>query len=403
MKSEPETWLVAVGAGRWQLSGIRAAMDLGIKVLALDGNADAPGLELADMGLVVDIVDSSAVINSVKESGITPSGAIAFVNESGMRSAAALRDEFNMPGPSAEVIYRLTNKVAQRVAWQKAGLPCPRWSAATNLAAVTAAVRDIGGRVIIKPADSAGSRGISVVNNNDDAMLAGEKAIAGSMSGQAIIEAFIVGTEYTVESFGSLQDGHQVLAVTRKRKVSGSADTVAMELATEDISEPETAAIAKLAARALSALGYNDGPGHTEIIRMADGALFLVEAAGRSGGFMVNDGLIPRTSSFDMSKACALQAVGQTVPFFSASNQATVLRFLPSRPGVVESFSGFEEANRIDGIESAPLVTVGDTVGRAESDSDRLAYILTWDVSAVVAQEKADLAESIINVEVDTE
>ncbi|MCW9034172.1 MAG: ATP-grasp domain-containing protein [Rhodospirillales bacterium] len=400
MKTEMDCWLVSVGAGRWQLSGIKAAQRQGIKVLALDGDASAQGIEFADKGLVVDISDVDAVIAAVKTCGVIPDGAVSFVNEAGMLAAAALRDTFSLPGTSFAITEKLINKAKQRAAWDDAGLSSPKWQLFGKNDASKLNATLCSQKMIVKPVDSAGSRGISVIGAGEDPTNAIDRALSSSRSKVAIVETFITGTEYTIETFGFGEEGHKVLAVTEKRKVPGSADTVAMELATPNLQEQDIAEIGILACKALEALGYCDGPGHTEVLRTIEGDLYLVESAGRGGGFMVTDGLVPKASGIDLSEMTALQAVGRNPKFTGLNPQAFVLRFLPSISGEVTSLNGFDVVNALSNVEAGPLVKIGQQVSQAQSDGDRLAYILSWDTSLRLALDSADHAEQLINVEV---
>lgn len=390
-------WLVAICAGRWQVSGILAARAVGLRVFAIDGDASAPGLALADRSAVADVRDPAAVIAAVRDAGIAPVGAVAFVTEAGMPAVGAVRDAFGLPGGGLGVIRRLTDKGCQRAAWTAAGLPCPDWQVVTDADAAAALVTCLDAPLIFKPTDSAGSRGVGVMEAGEDWRPLFDAARAGSRSGQVIIERFVRATEYTVETI-SIDGRAHVLAVTEKRKVPGSRGTVAMELATPGLPAEQTAAIGQLACRALEALGYYVGPGHTEILRTDAGELWLVESAGRGGGFMVADGIVPRASGYDLALATALAAVGRTPPTPPTEGNAIVLRFLPSRPGRVEALAGFEDANALSGVECGPLVSIGQVVGKAASDGDRLAYIVTWHGDRAQALALADQAERLLRV-----
>jgi biotin carboxylase len=303
-------------------------------------------------------------------------------------------------GASPVVARHLTDKGAQRARWTAAGLPCPTWGLATTVEDVVALVAELGGELIVKPVDSAGSRGVVRIDAPEHAAAAARVALAASPSGTAIVERFVHGTEMTVETFGA--DGeHVALAVTSKRKVPGSGGTVAMELATPDLPFDEVDAVARLAAAALNALGYDDGPGHTEILRADDGTLTLVEAAGRGGGFMVADGLVPAASGIDLAAVTVRQALG--LPFDAAPTQrlAVVLRFVPSTAGVVRTLGGFEAARRLDGVDAGPLVEVGAVVGDARADGDRLAYVLTSGATVADALDRADAAEAALTIVID--
>lgn len=395
-----ETWLIAVGAGRWQLPGIRAARAAGLKVLAVDGSAHAPGLAQADHSLVVDIRDAALVVDAVAGSGIKPAGAIAFCNEAGMLTTAALRKHFDLPGARGTVTRALTNKGLQRARWTSAGLPCPLWSVVRSAEEVPAALMRIGALAIFKPVDSAGSRGVSVVAPGTPWQPAFEAALKGSSAGEVIIEAFITGIEHTVETFTHRGLTH-VLAVTEKKKVPGTSNTVACELATAQLGKPRHREVCDVVTRALNALGYTDGPGHTEFLLDRDGRIFLVESAGRGGGFMVADGIVPWTSGFDMTGACALQAVGREPPACDPTGgRSVVLRFVPSRAGTIREISGFSAQDEIEGVLSEPMVEVGQAVGRASSDGDRMAFILAAADTIGEALAKADARERRINITV---
>jgi biotin carboxylase len=392
-----DRWLVCIGAGRWQLSGIGAAKKAGLKVLALDGAADAPGFALADRHVVVNLRDPDAVLQSVRDQNIVPSGAVSFVTDAGMASAARIREEFGLVGPNRQVALRLTNKCVQREVWTRAGLPCPRWFRVTTRQEADAAAREIEGKAILKPADSAGSRGVHVFDAGDAWRDEFENALTLSVSKSCIVEAFVVGTEFTVETFAH-RGNSWVLAISEKKKVPGTQDTVASELATPSLAPEPVNQIGRLAVDALLALGHTDGPGHTEILRDANGSLWLVEAAGRGGGFMVADGIVPRASGFDLSKACALQAVGLQPDIPSGIRCAFVLRFLPSNKGTVTHIGGFDRANLISNVECQPLVRVGEQVEDARTDGGRLAFIFSWADDRVSAFDYADRAERCLDV-----
>jgi biotin carboxylase len=241
---------------------------------------------------------------------------------------------------------------------------------------------------------------VTVVEAAEDWRPAFAAARKASRSGRVIIESFIRGIEYTVETFAH-RGTSWVLAISEKRKVPGTRETVALELATPALPRDVSTSIGQFACEALAALGYTDGPGHTEILRDKAGALWLVEAAGRGGGFMVADGIVPRASGFDIARATVLQAVGLEPPTPSnAEPVAFALRFLPSTPGVVTGMSGFERANALDNVECGPLVSLGNHVGMPDTDGARLAYILAWANDRETAVERADRAEALLRIEI---
>lgn len=396
MNREHRSWLVAVGAGRWQCHGIRSAQAAGLRVMALDGDPNAIGFAIADAHACVDIRDPEEVLKVVKQSGIGVGGAISFVSEVGLPAAAVLHESLQLPGPGIELTQRMLDKEIQRRIWDQAGCPIPKWRALSDPLAAQEALAAVGLPAIVKPVDSSGSRGVSHVRKSSELKAAVTRAFNVSRSGRIIIESLLPGSEYTVETFS--HDGHTtVLAVTVKVKVPGSS-TVAMELHTPDLPDRVLERISTTAIEALEALGYGDGPGHTEIMYADTGELGLVEAAGRGGGFLVFDALCPLVSGVDLATACALQAVGLDPQVQPCANRSVCLRFIPASPGIVSCLDGFNDAEALEGVTAGPLVEVGYESGIAECDADRLAYILVSAESPDQAITLADRAEAQLKI-----
>lgn len=396
-----EIWLVAVTAGRWQRHGIREARAAGLKVLAIDADPNAEGFADADQALNVDLSDHEAVIQAVRGLDKNIRGAVSFVSEVGMMLAARIREEFDLPGPRSELCQRLIDKAIQRKIWTEKGVPGPKWNVFREAEEALAAISNFGFPLIIKPTDSSGSRGVTKIESaEDDLMGAVTRAFQFSKSGKVILEAYMDGTEFTVEVFAADGDVH-VLAVTEKKKVEGTRGTVACELATPERPREVITRIAEAVVAAFRALGYTEGPGHAEAILKKDGSVGLIEVAGRGGGFMVFDGFVPTISGVNIARLTALQAAGLPVGTITNMEKAAVLRFFPSMPGVLRNISGFAEANRIEGVEAAPFAQVGDQFHRAAVDGDRLGYILSCAGTPLQAQELADKAEHLIRFDIE--
>ena len=397
--SQNEIWLISVTAGRWQKHGIKEARAAGLKVLAIDADPNAEGFAFADEFLIIDLNDHVAVIQAVKALNKNIRGAISFASEIGVILAGHLREAFNLPGPNISLCKKLVNKSTQRKIWSENSVPVPKWVTFQEAGEALEALSKFGVPLIIKPTDSSGSRGVTKIESmNDDLDGAVKRAFMFSRFGEVILEEFMDGTEFTVEIFAINYKIH-ILAVTEKKNVDGTRGTVADELATPARSNEVIKSISSVVEAAFLALGYYEGPGHAEVILKGDNSLGLVEAAGRGGGFMVFDKLVPLISGVNIARLTALQAVGLPFEEFKNIQKSAVLRFFPSKPGVLRSITGFDEANSIAGVEAAPFSKVGDRFQRASVDGDRLGYILSCAESPRRAQYLADKAENFIHFE----
>jgi biotin carboxylase len=394
--------LISIGAGRWQSHGISCAIKSGLDVLALDGDPNALGFDIANKSAVVDISNSDLVLDTLKKMNIQPNGAVSFAAEVGMHTAARIREHYNLSGIYSEVTNKLTNKALQRQCWEEHGLPNPAWICCKNAEEIKNAKAEINFPVIVKPVDSAGSRGVTIVDSQEKLMSAAESAFEYSRLKSILIESILPGSEYTVETF-SCNNQVNVLAVTIKRKVAGTNGTVADQLMTPELDIFLEQRIRALACGALDSLGLSEGPGHVEIMVTDDGKLGLIEAAGRGGGFMVFDRFVSLSSGYDLPSATAIQAVGIAPPMIPSTKKTgnvVLLRFIPSKMGTIKNINGFDDVNKVEGIEAGSFVKVGDHVQQAATDGDRLGYILTYAKDHKTAVDLADTAENLIEVEI---
>lgn len=393
---------MAVTAGRWQRNGIAQARRLGLKVVAIDADPQAEGFADADRVLNVGLDEHEIVLRELRAMGIAIRGAVSFASDAGTPLAASIRKAFDLPGPRPELAERLLNKARQRTIWADQGVPGPSWRVFNDPEQALAAMPTFGFPLIIKPADSSGSRGVAKIESPaDDLRQAVARAFEFSKSSEVLIESYMDGTEFTVETFAA-GGPHRVLAVTEKKKVEGTRGTVASELATPQRAPEVVDRIAQAVVSAYAALGYDCGPGHAEVILQKDGQVGLVEVAGRGGGFMVFDKLVPAVSGVDVARLTVLQAVGREVGVIRPQAGAAVLRFMPSRPGFLKSITGFDEANRIEGVEAGAFVKAGIPLHQAAADGDRLGYILSRAATAQRAQELADEAERFVHFDIDS-
>jgi biotin carboxylase len=395
-----DTWLVAVTAGRWQMHGIREAQKEGIKVIGIDGDLNAEGLKTVDLPLVIDIAKTDEILTKLRELKLNIKGAISFCSEAGMPLAGLIREAFDLPGPKNHETRLLIDKSLQRKIWKENGVPGPdKFVLCSSKEEALAALKGFELPLIIKPVDSSGSRGVAKIENLNACHELVERAFHFSKTQQVLLESYMEGTEFTIEVFADRGEV-TVLAMSEKKKVEGTGGVVASELATPDRSETVLNTIRETVIAAFKSLGYESGPGHAEAILMKDGRVGMVEVAGRGGGFMVFDRFVPTVSGVNIARLSALQAVGRPLPSFKKENYASILRFFPSRPGTIQSISGFEEATKIQNVEAGSFVKVGDKVGSAAADGDRLGFILTRAVTFVEAKRLADQAEQMVRFEI---
>ncbi|MGH3000657.1 MAG: ATP-grasp domain-containing protein, partial [Gaiellaceae bacterium] len=97
-----------VGAGRHQRRAILRAKELGLRVVAVDRNADALGLALADVAETVDFQDVEGVIDVARRHAVD--GALTVSADRAVPIVAAVAEELGLPGIGRAVAHLMTHK-----------------------------------------------------------------------------------------------------------------------------------------------------------------------------------------------------------------------------------------------------------------------------------------------------
>jgi len=87
-----------------------------------------------------------------------------------------------------------------RYALTEAGVPCPAFFAAKTEGELREAFHRIAGPAIVKPVDFSGSRGVTKVICREDLPAVLEHAMGCSRVKTVVVEAFLEGREFSVET-----------------------------------------------------------------------------------------------------------------------------------------------------------------------------------------------------------
>jgi len=396
-----------VGAGRHQRRVIQRAHELGLEVVAVDRNADAVGLAEADVGEVVDFSDLGAVVEVGRRHGVE--GVLTFAAERAVPVVAAVAEELGLPGMGAETAHLMTHKVAQRRRLAEAGVPQPRFAAARDLHEAHTALETVGVPAVLKPADSAGQRGVFRIEGLDDLDRHLHAALAESASGEVIVEGFRDGRE--VNTLFVIRDGVPSLVTLSDRiRPAGVGFGVALtHLYPSTLFGYGLEQAEETAGSSLRALGMPLGIGYPQLIVGANDDVDVVEVAGRiPGGQMVDVAL--HGTGVDLIEVTLRQALGEAVPDDLVRPnfiQPLAIFFLTAQPGPlptgrVKSFGGLERVLSSPGVVQADLFLVeGETIRPVQRDGDRRGYVIAVGATNLEALERAETAARLVDVEVE--
>jgi len=394
-----------VGAGRHQRRAIARVRELGARVVAVDRNPDAPGLAEADVAEVANILDLDAVAAAGERHGVA--GVMTVASDRAVPVVAAVAERLALPGIGSETAHAMVHKVAMRRRLAEHGVPQPQFAAARTLHGARAAARTTGYPAVLKPADSAGQRGIFLLRSEDDLDAHLHAALAASPTEEAILETFYEGLE--VNTLLVLRDGEaRVVTASDRLRADGIGFGVALaHLYPSTIFGDVLAEVERVASAAVHALGMRDGIAYPQLL-VTDSSVRIVEVAARiPGGQMVE---VPYYGvGVDLVAIALRQAFGEEVPdelVLPQVQQPLAIRFLTAEPGPlpagkVQSVGTLAKVLAFPGVVQADTyLTVGETIRPVQVDGDRRGYVIAVGETNLEALERAEAAARLLDVEV---
>lgn len=182
--------LLLLGGSSYLLPVIKKAHELGLYVITCDYLPNNIAHKYSDEYFNISIIEKDEVLAAAKEKDV--SGVMSFACDPGVVTAAYVAEKMSLPFQcSYQAAEILQNKGQFRLFLLENGFNSPN---ARSFRAGESPLSDMDyfhWPVIVKPVDSAGSKGVTKIETPQELNLAIEKALEASLSGQYIIEDFI--------------------------------------------------------------------------------------------------------------------------------------------------------------------------------------------------------------------
>ena len=182
--------LMLLGGIRYLLPVIEAAHKLGYYVITADYLPDNIAHKYSDEYVNVSIIDKEAVLEVAKEKAID--GIMSFGVDPGVVTASYVQQEMRLPsfGPY-ESVEILQNKDKFRTFLAKHGFNVPWSFGFSSVEEAFEKRNEFAYPLIVKPTDSAGSKGVTRVDEEQDLLPALRYAMKYSIKGNIIVEEFL--------------------------------------------------------------------------------------------------------------------------------------------------------------------------------------------------------------------
>lgn len=387
--------LLVLAAGILQLPVIKKAKELGIYVIAADGNPNAVGLKYADKALVVNIASEEEVLRALREEQID--GVIHPCSEVSMNVMGRINDEFGLSGITREQAIRATNKHLMREAFEKGNAPSPKSILTVNAEDAWSRLQsEFDTDAILKPSRNSGSRGIAKVSRNmdkGDFIRAYDEALSESRDHSVLIEQFIEGPEFSIEII--VWNGKvNVLTVTDKKTTDAPHFVELGHNQPSCFSDADVETLKAAAVAGVRALGVNNCACHAEA-KMMNGKAYLMEVGARLGGDFIATELTHLSTGIDMVAAAIDVALG-VEPDLSAKEEpkGVCIRYFCPKPGKLVSISNTEVLNNPHVYLWEIYPKEGDVIPPVTSSLSRSGHVIVTDD---IPQGAVELAERLVS------
>ena len=302
--------IMILGAGQYQVPIIEAAKKMGLYTIAISPVGPYPGLSLADKVYNIDVRDESTILTIARAECID--GVLTDQTDIAVRTVAFVAEKMGLPGIGYDTAKLFTDKSLMRAKTQELGFPTIENTVATTMGEAQAFFKRCRGRAIIKPVDNQGSRGVYLIDSCRELEARFFRAMEYSPARQVIIEQYITGREFEVDSI--LVNGYEKTLMYADTDLYNIPNVFASKTRLyPSVAEKNTIEkLLKLNHDIVTEFGLSQGFTHNEYIQDSEtGEIYLIEAAAKGGGSFISSHIGQLQTGLNTSEFIVKLALGE--------------------------------------------------------------------------------------------
>lgn len=377
------------GAGINQLTLIQACNNLGYKSVVIDPNFNAPGKLIADKFVVVDPQDYIRTLEVAQSSNVD--GIATSQMENPLRLMAKLAKELNVIFSTPESIEKGLNKFMMKKEFIKHNVPHAKGIHFTDKKELFSnRLNDFKFPLIIKPVDAHSSRGVYKVDSIDDINQYIDETMSFSKAGDFLIEEFVDGPEYSVESV-TYRGKTTVIQYTEKI-ITPFPNVVELgHLQPAELSESEKHLIDQAVGSAIEAIGIDNTVSHTEVKLTKKGPV-VIEIGPRMGGDFISSFLVLHSCGVNLDEATIQMSLGRHPDINPSKNQYSIIKYLELEPEkVVHRIGNWKQVLDLPGVVFADVnIREGEIIQRITDSAKRPGFVIVEGDSKNAINELSD-------------
>lgn len=387
-----------IGGGIESIPGIRHAQALGAKTLTLDGDARCPGAQCSTSFAQVEISrpDQVAEFFTDLRQDLRPN-AVTSLGTDFPQSVAAANEVLGTKGLTNDVIAKCSDKWLQKILLSEGGIPTPNGKLVKSELDIADFLSHHQLGVVVKPIDSRGARGVTVVRENSEIANAVQSAYQNTLREHILVEEFMEGVQYSSE--GIVQNGTAGLDGLSVRNYDRLPDYYPHIIEDGGNLSPEhseglSGQIEALHQKIAALSGLENGSIKGDIV-IHNGTAKVIEFALRPSGGFFSSHQIPAATGFDFLGNLFSNLCGGEVDYSHVREPVYVTqRFV--FPGDKASSNKRKDFSEFKDNLVGFLVASHDpgvSTGGVTNHTQRLGNVITWGKSLDEANKSCESAK----------
>lgn len=391
-------------AGTAQREAFLAARELGYDIVAVDRDPHADCAALANEFFTLDPGDADGLVAfALDYHRRKPLSGVLVVGCDIPVSCARVASVLGTPGLSVEAAALTVDKLRMKQVLRSQGVAVPDYFSVTTAAEVEEIVCRHNRRMIIKPNDNSGARGVQQLTPDSDFVQAFADAARNVKRSGVVLEVFEPGPQVSTEALvckgeifltGFADRNYEYIERFFPHILENGATLPS------SLSSSQQAEVVDMFFRGIRALGIDNGVAKGDMVYAPDGAK-VIEIAGRISGGKFASMIVPESSGVQLLHAALQVAVGQ-IPdpayLHGSRCRGVAVRYFFPPSGRLIAIEGVENSRNVQGLlELVVSYKVGDVIGPMRAHPDRGGWVVCVADDRETAVARAEEAISCIH------
>lgn len=366
-----------------QIPLIKKLKEKGYYVMSLHPTDNFPTKPYSDEYALVNILDRHKCL--AISMGYKPDVVLSEECDIAMPTIAYLSKKLGLFSLSEADASIYTDKSMMRKFCKKHSILSPAFCKCTNVLEAKDFYREQQGKCILKPLDSNCSKGVFIIEDENDIDQYWDESISFSKCENALlIEQYITGVEFTIDGVVT-PSGHKSLAISEKRHYDYNP-SIAYELFFSNYNENyDYEELRKINNYFVDCSTLPIGFFTHAEYKYMNGKFYLIEIGARGGGNYISSDIVPIMSGVDnytyMIDALVEGNTKEDIRIDEALYDRCAVLYFFDVPysGVVKEIQGLDMLSKNPSVIRYDLhFKVGDTIQRANNDSARVGYYIAY-------------------------